>query len=550
MSPAPRPANSSPSLERLQKVLAAAGIGSRRECETLIEEGRVEVDGQTVTELGVRVDPSQQDVRVDGERIRVGRREYFAFYKPTGVLCTSADPEGRLRVIDLIPSSNRVFTVGRLDRSSEGLIVVTSDGPLAQRLTHPSFGIEKTYEVLVVGHPDWDHLRSLLDGVRLAEGWAKAKHIEIRQKFKENTLIRIVLDEGRNREVRRLLARIGHKVLRLKRIAIGGLWLGNLQPGESRRLTAEEIALLEQAAPANRGSSKKSVRPSTSRPHREGGEVPRVPRPTGTSRSRRDEDFVPPNSRVAARPSRGPARRPPEGFRPGPRPRQSVDDRAAFGRRSPGEFRPQRGDESRPGRPPRRETTGGRSERPSRDPSMSRSQGRPRPDSATGRGSSEGMERGPKPVKRRGRPLAGKVRKKPGTGESVETPRQESRPGRSDRPQVRPTRVPRSGQARREPRAHESREGRPPRPPRQGEGTRVGMRRDRPGRPPRGPGRPESSGFARRPAPPAPPSRGRRTEPPVSGRPPGRPGRTQRPGGQPRPGGRRPFGPADLPEGD
>ena len=151
-----------------------AGLGSRRDCETLITEGRVEVDGKTVSELGTKVDSSLQKIAVDGERIKIAKKEYFLINKPTGVLSTNWDPSGRTRVIDLIPTGQRVFTVGRLDKSSEGLIIVTNDGAVAQRLTHPRYGVEKVYEVVVSGHPSREVLRQLTTGVRLSEGWAQA----------------------------------------------------------------------------------------------------------------------------------------------------------------------------------------------------------------------------------------------------------------------------------------------------------------------------------------------------------------------------------------
>ncbi|HRF01594.1 MAG TPA: pseudouridine synthase, partial [Pirellulaceae bacterium] len=295
---------STPVLERLHKVLAAAGIASRRECETLITEGRVEVDGQVVTEVGLKVDAESQDIRLDGEKVRIGRRQYFAFFKPVGVLCTSADPEGRLSVVDLIPASTRIFTVGRLDKSSEGLIVVTNDGPLAQRLTHPKFGIEKTYDVVVAGLPTWEQVRVLLDGVRLAEGWAKVRSIEIRRRVKGTTQLRIVLDEGRNREIRRLLAGIGHKVLRLRRIAIGKLTLGTLKPGESRRLTAEEIEQLEQPSGFVK-KSKRAARPEGGDEGKRGAEsAARRPARPGPARERGTSAERPGRPRSTDRPSR------------------------------------------------------------------------------------------------------------------------------------------------------------------------------------------------------------------------------------------------------
>src|SRR6187402_1791420 len=147
--------------ERLQKVLAAAGVGSRRQCEEFITSGRVEIDRQVVTKLGTCVDPVQQEIRVDGEAIKRPKRLYFAVNKPPGVVTTNFDPSGRPRVIDLVPTQERVFAVGRLDRASEGLILVTNDGELANRVTHPRYGVEKTYHVRVEGAPDNEQLLRL-----------------------------------------------------------------------------------------------------------------------------------------------------------------------------------------------------------------------------------------------------------------------------------------------------------------------------------------------------------------------------------------------------
>lgn len=235
-------------LVRLQKVLASAGHGSRRACEELITTGRVEIDGKTVTQLGTKVDPSSQDIRVDGESLAKPRLRYFLVNKPLGVLSTNSDPAGRTRVVDLVRSDARLFTVGRLDKSSEGLIIVTNDGELANLLSHPRYGVEKTYLALVAGEPDKKVFEQLQQGVHLAEGWAHAKTVRIKARQNHSTLLEIVLDEGRNREVRRLLARVGHKVLRLQRIAQGSLRLGNLAPGEYRPLTLDEIELLKEGA--------------------------------------------------------------------------------------------------------------------------------------------------------------------------------------------------------------------------------------------------------------------------------------------------------------
>ncbi len=233
---------------RLQKLLAAHGLGSRRACEEFILKGRVEVDGQVVNKLGTKVDPNTQRVTVDGERLIVQKLQYFMLNKPPGILSTASDPSGRPRVIDLIKTNSRVYNVGRLDQSSEGLILVTNDGDLANKLTHPRYGIEKKYHVLVVGQPDQEQLAELRKGIYLAEAKVRVSNITIRKRQRDRTWLEIVLDEGRNREIRRILARIGHKVVQLRRVAIGPLALGDLPLGSHRQLTAMEVKLLQKAA--------------------------------------------------------------------------------------------------------------------------------------------------------------------------------------------------------------------------------------------------------------------------------------------------------------
>ena len=228
--------------QRLQKVLAAAGLGSRRQCEELITAGRVEVDRRLVTELGTRVDPAKQAIRVNGVALHTARLEYFAVNKPSGVLCTNRDPAGRTRVVDLVDARNaRLFTIGRLDLHSEGLILVTNDGDLANRLTHPRYGVSKTYRVVVAGNPTHEVLKKLEQGIHLAEGFARAERMEIKSHHKESTTLGDGVARGKNREIRRLLARVGHKVLRLTRIAVGPVRLGSLPTGAVRRLTPEEV---------------------------------------------------------------------------------------------------------------------------------------------------------------------------------------------------------------------------------------------------------------------------------------------------------------------
>ncbi len=234
-------------MERLNKLLAHAGIGSRRHCETLINAGRVAVDGETVHELGTRVDPSKHHVSVDGQPIRLERPVYWLVNKPRGYLSTNYDPAGRPRIIDLVPYiSQRVYTVGRLDEDSEGLMLLTNDGELANRLMHPRYGVEKTYLVQVAGFPTPEELQQLLKGVWLSEGHVRARRVKRDKRQGESTWLRIVLNEGKNREIRRMLARLGHKVMRLRRVAIENLELGSLAVGKARRLTFSELSALKR----------------------------------------------------------------------------------------------------------------------------------------------------------------------------------------------------------------------------------------------------------------------------------------------------------------
>jgi 23S rRNA pseudouridine2605 synthase len=235
-------------MERLQKFLAHAGVGSRRQCEALIMARRVSVDGETVRELGTRVNDGQT-VAVDGQPVRAERKVYWLLNKPRGYLCTNRDPGGRPRALDLVPHiGQRVYTVGRLDEASEGLLLLTNDGELAFRLMHPRFGVEKTYLVQVAGSPAPDDIRHLLRGVWLSDGHVKARRVKRLRSQGESTWLQIVLSEGRNREIRRMLARLGHKVLNLRRVALGPVHLGRLGPGKARPLSPRELAALRRAA--------------------------------------------------------------------------------------------------------------------------------------------------------------------------------------------------------------------------------------------------------------------------------------------------------------
>ena len=236
---------------RLQKFLAACGLGSRRACEELITTGRVEIDGETAT-LGARVDPSKQTVKFDGDRLKLEPRRYYLLNKPRGVLCTNADPGGRTRVIDLFPDSMpRLFPVGRLDEDSEGLLVVTNDGDFAHKLAHPRHRIYRTYQVQVAGDPPRETLDQLKKGFHFAEGRFKVHDVKAVKKQGKSTFLEIQLTEGQNREIRRLLARIGHKVIALRRVAFGPLYLGKLKPGEYRELRADEVERFEALVERN-----------------------------------------------------------------------------------------------------------------------------------------------------------------------------------------------------------------------------------------------------------------------------------------------------------
>lgn len=232
-------------MERLNKFLAHAGVSSRRQCDQLILAGRVTIDGQAVRELGTRVDPEAQHVCVDGQPVKSERHVYWVVNKPRGYLCTNHDPAGRPRAIDLVPHvSQRVYTVGRLDENSEGLLLLTNDGDLANHLMHPRFGVEKTYLVQVAGHPEAADLAQLLKGVWLSDGHVRATRVKRLKTQGASSWLRIVLREGKNREIRRMLARLNHKVMRLRRTALGPVQLDRLPAGKARKLSGQELTAL------------------------------------------------------------------------------------------------------------------------------------------------------------------------------------------------------------------------------------------------------------------------------------------------------------------
>lgn len=239
---------------RLQKLLSMAGIASRRASEQLILEGRVVVNGEVVMTLGSKADPAHDDVRVDGRRLRFDiRPRYIVMNKPKGYVTTRKDPEGRKTVMDLLDGVREyVYPVGRLDYETDGLLLMTSDGDLAARLTHPSHEVERVYEAIVVGSPADEDLEKLrrgvfLDGRRTAPATVRRGGTSGKG-TKQLTKLTIGLHEGRNRQVRRMCASIGHPVRKLTRIRMGPVSLGALRPGQWRDLTPKEVRLLQEAA--------------------------------------------------------------------------------------------------------------------------------------------------------------------------------------------------------------------------------------------------------------------------------------------------------------
>jgi pseudouridine synthase len=241
---------------RLQKILSTAGIASRRAAEALILDGRVTVNGTPVTELGSKADPEVDDIRVDGRRVKTHTtRRYILMYKPRGYITSRSDPQQRPTVIDLLTTGGvreYVYPVGRLDYESEGLLLLTSDGELAERLMHPSHGVAREYHVRVRGVPDREALRRLAAGIMLDGRKTAPADVEILKFIDaasgEDALLPIAIHEGRNRQVRRMCEAVGHKVVRLRRVRIGPIHDEHIRPGEFRDLTEKEVSALKRAA--------------------------------------------------------------------------------------------------------------------------------------------------------------------------------------------------------------------------------------------------------------------------------------------------------------
>ena len=255
--------------ERLQKVMAEAGIASRRHCEEMIRDGLVKVNGTVVRKLPVLVEPPHDTIVVAGRKLRCEQKVYFLLNKPRHVVCTNSDPEGRKRAIDLLVGvKQRVYPVGRLDADSQGLLILTNDGELANQLTHPRYGVLKTYVAELTGRLTGEEIDRLVRGVHLAQGKAGMESVQIMRRGPKHTVMEISLREGRNRQIRRMLARIGHRVRRLTRVRIGRLTLRGLGPGKFRALTPAEVKALRKlvgsAASEPQGGTKRVAGKRTS----------------------------------------------------------------------------------------------------------------------------------------------------------------------------------------------------------------------------------------------------------------------------------------------
>jgi 23S rRNA pseudouridine2605 synthase len=235
-------------LVRLNKYLADRGIASRRKCDELIAGGQVTVDGELTTELGTKIDPERQSVEIDGYVLKPGgmRRRYYLLNKPAGVVCTNEPRETRPRAVDLITDARkgRIYTVGRLDEESKGLILLTNDGDFANRIMHPRYGVEKTYVVRVAGKIDDAALQKIRDGVHLAEGRTAGARVLVDKRLRDQSTLTLTLREGMNREIRRAFAAVGFKVLDLRRTRIGPLSERGMKIGRWRELTSEEVEAL------------------------------------------------------------------------------------------------------------------------------------------------------------------------------------------------------------------------------------------------------------------------------------------------------------------
>ena len=244
---------------RLQKYLSMSGVSSRRAGEQLIKTGRVKVNGATITEMGVTVDPAKDLVEVDGRTVKAKvQDDYVLLYKPVGYVTTVKDEFGRPTVKDLVAEAKvRLYPVGRLDMDTSGLLLMTNDGELANRLTHPSYGVEKEYLARIHDQPDAKALKALAAGVMLDDGITAPASVRLIKAGRPTSIVSLTIKEGRNRQVRRMLEAVGHPVVSLKRVRFGPLTLAGMQEGGWRRLTVQEVAALKSAAGLHTAASKR-----------------------------------------------------------------------------------------------------------------------------------------------------------------------------------------------------------------------------------------------------------------------------------------------------
>lgn len=230
---------------RIQKFMAQCGVASRRKSEELIQKGLVQINGVTIREPGFPVDPEKDEIIVAGKKLATAAKIYIMINKPQGVLSTSEDTHGRQRVLDLVPIQDRLYTVGRLDMDTEGLLLLTNDGDLTFHLTHPSHEFVKTYVGLVKGCPDQSSLESFCHGMAIEDYRTAPATIKILKKYQDTSLLEMQIHEGKKRQIRKMCAAMGYPIIHLKRVAVGDLTLGNLKPGQWRYLNNDEITYLK-----------------------------------------------------------------------------------------------------------------------------------------------------------------------------------------------------------------------------------------------------------------------------------------------------------------
>ena len=355
--------------ERLQKVIARAGVASRRDAEKLIESGRVTVNGQVVRELGQKVDPRIDEVRVDTlalpQQAALGedKRTYLLLMKPKGVICTVRDPQGRPTVLDLCPPflGKRLYPVGRLDEDSEGIVLLTNDGELTEQLTHPRFRVPKIYDVRVKGRMTGESAREFEQGVWLSDGRTGRSRVRLGRRGPKVSHVSVTLTEGRNRELRRAFAKLGHPVLSLRRVQIGPVVPRGLKIGQYRPLDAEELAALREVVTG--GSSRPVRRSAGSRSPRSHSSTSSHSSVSGTRDTRGRTSAPRPAGKPGARPDSRPSGKP--GARPGGHPTGKPGARP--GGRPTG----------KPGARPGGRPTGKPGARPGGKPSGSRGSGKP-----------------------------------------------------------------------------------------------------------------------------------------------------------------------------